>query len=236
MALSCYFDGSEKNGVLTLGAVAADQRAWTALELDWRELLLRSGVKYMHMAEAMSLSDTFMGMDKEQRDWLIDALATTLTIHQRSGLISTYSCSVDLVAHTEINARYQLPSQERICVRNIFPKIVEWYAAFPDTFLDAIDLYFDQGESFMAELERDRDTLRGQYPVWGLVRKIAPAVMRVTPGIQMADMMAWSRVIAERGPSERWYPVARLTLTVVNNHGGRFDREKLLTYPPFAIL
>lgn len=239
VALKCYRDGSEKFGrTLTLGAIAGDERAWGALETDWLGVLGKVGVNYMHMNEAIARKDEFSRIKKKDRDWLIHALATLLEIHQQSGQISTYTCAVDLKAHKEISQRYALPSPARICVRNIFPKILDWYCGFPDQIIDVMDLYFDQGERFMKHLEQDWKSadMRAQFPLWGLVRMIAPVEMKMTPGVQMADMMAWCRTVAEGGPGEKWYAVAHLTLHIAMRHSGRFDREKLLTYPPFAIM
>lgn len=239
MALKAYFDGSKAEGKsLTLGAVAADEHVWRGLETDWVALLKREGASYMHMREAMSREDEFHGWHEDKRDWLVNALLTLVNIHQNESgeRLRMFTSSVDLLAHAEISAKHWLPSPARMCVRGILPKICEWYIKFPDPILDVIELYFDRGEAFMEHLDNDwkNAEFRRQHPMWELISTIAPVSMKQTPRVQVADMVAWSRNRVEKQTNDKFFAIASLIIHSADNYS--FDRAKLETYPPFAIM
>jgi hypothetical protein len=241
VALKCYFDGSAKPGtVLALGAIAADENAWANLEHDWLTLLRRLGLPYMHMKELVPRKAPFFShLDKQRRDWLINAAATLLSEHQQDGQITSFSCAVDLAAYQKLKPILGLPDPARICVRNIFPKMVECYGSLPDHKTNVMDLFFDRGEGFMKHLDADwkSDECRKRYPMWNIVRTIAPVAMQQTPGVQMADVIAWSRANQHVGPNgSKWYAVSMLNLHMASRHSGLFDHAKLATYPPFAVM
>jgi hypothetical protein len=60
--------------------------------------------------------------------------------------------------------------------------------------------------------------------------------MKVTPGIQVADLFAWSRTrIDKKFPDKCYGPALRLCHPISADHY-IFDRATLLTYPLFAIM
>jgi len=241
VALKCYFDGSgTTDQTLTLAAIAGDEQVWKALEADWLVLLGRVGATYMHMREAMARVDGFERISTDERDWLVNALLTVVDQYQKdSGRLTLYTCAVDLVAHAEYAAKIPtLPSPARMCVRSLFPKIYDWYAKFPEPILDVIEMYFDRNEKFMEHLDadwRDKEFCR-QHPAWDLVRTIAPVKMKETPGVQVADLFAWARNRVEMNTGDKWYAIARLILHAAPDHHFSFDRQKISTYPPYAIM
>jgi hypothetical protein len=239
VALKCYFDGSKAEGLsLTLGAVAGDEQVWSKLQSDWVALLTREGAAYMHMREAMSREDEFYGWLEEKRNYLVDALLTLVRIHQKEsdGRLRMFTASVDMVAYDEISARRWLPSPARMCIRGIYPKIYEWYMGFPEPILDVIELYFDRSEEFMQHLDEDwkSDEYRKRHPQWDLIRTIAPVVMKTTPPMQVADMVAWSRNRVEKKTFDQFFALASLIIHSADNWS--FDRAKLETYPLYAIM
>ncbi len=89
----------------------------------------------------------------------------------------------------------EAPAPERLCARIVFGHIWQWYTDLPDRVLDVLDMYFDRGEPYLAHIQEDWRTkrIRRQYPAWDLIRTIAPADMRTTIPLQVADMFAWAR-------------------------------------------
>jgi hypothetical protein len=241
MALKCYFDGSGKRGrSLTLACVAGDEQAWAGLEADWKSFLEHVGIDYTHMYEAISRKGPFKGWQKDKRDWFVNGLIFFIEEHQHKNpsRLKAFTSTVDLVAHNEVAGARYLPSPARMCMRGLFAKVFEWYAAFPDTILDAMELFFDKDEAFMRHIDDDwkAPAIREKYPSWGLVRSIEPVDMKATPGIQVADLFAWSRTrIDKKFPDKFYGPALRLCHPTGADHY-IFDRAKLLTYPRFAIM
>jgi hypothetical protein len=126
-----------------------------------------------------------------------------------------------------------------MCVRGLVPKIFDWYRGFPDTILDVMEFYFDGDEPFMRHIDGEWKSreFRRRYPVWGLIRTIEPVAMQVTPGIQVADLFAWARTHVDRArPLDRFYGAALLLCHPSNADHYVFDRAKIETYPPYAMM
>jgi hypothetical protein len=241
VALKCYCDGSEKiRRQLTLAAVAGDETVWGELEEDWRSFLAHIGIPYTHMKEAIARKDVFRGWPKDKRDWFINGLITFFHAHEyHSKRLRAFTSSVDLKAHAEFSHIPGLPDPARMCVRHIVPEVFKWYCGFPDKIIDVMEFYFDRGERFMSHIWDDwnSEEFRTHHPMWGMIRTIAPVDMKLTPGIQVADMFAWARthVDRQRSNSRFWGPA--LMLCHPSNAEHRiFDRAKIQTYPPYAIM
>lgn len=234
VALKCYFDGSQKHGrQLTLAAVAGDEAAWARLELDWRNFLASQNLTYTHMKEAIARKDAFEGWDKPRRDWFINGLIAFFNLHrsENPGRLHAFTFSVDLKAHMELAEAHGLPTPARMCVRSLVPRVVDWYLGFPDKILDVMEFYFDRGEPFMQHIWDDwnSEILRAVQPAWGLIRTIAPVEMKLTPGIQVADMFAWSRThVNKQRPNDRFFGSALMLCHPSEADHWYFDREKLL--------
>ena len=126
-----------------------------------------------------------------------------------------------------------------MCVRGIVPKIFGWYSAFPDTILDVMEFYFDRDEPFMQHIDDDWKSaqFRNNHPMWGLIRTIAPVDMKLTPGVQVADLFAWARTHVDRERmQDRFYGPALMLCHPSQADHWDFDRAKIQTYPPYVIM
>ncbi len=194
--LRVFLDGSEKPNALTLGGIAADHNVLQAFEAQWRSVLTdRGNAPYSHMRELMSLRGTFQNWKPDQRDWLIQGLSSTLVEFSRGGRFQSFVCTVDLNAHRRWKLLRKIPSPERLCSRQLFKKVMNWYSQFPDHVLDVMELSFDQGEAFMSHIRNDWNNKKERQasPLWGLIRAINAVDMRSVPAVQAADMLAWAR-------------------------------------------
>ena len=196
--LKVYFDGSksERSESLTLAAVAADESLWADFNDQWRTVLSRRGsAPYSHMAESMKLEGAFRGWKPATRDFLLSGLGDLLAEFSHKERCMAFSCTVDLGAHSRLKQSRNLPSPERLCARLIFPKIMDWYGTFPEAILDQMEVFFDRNEGFMRHISTDWNDkrVRRKYPIWNLIKTIAPATMQNTPPLQGADMIAWAR-------------------------------------------
>ena len=196
--LKAYFDGSKNDqaGSITLAAIAADEKLWLDFESQWKLVLVQRGnAPYAHMKEAMSLEGAFKGWTPFDRNWLIAGLNDLITEFSGRHRFQGFACTVDLEAHERWKRARSLPPPERLCARLIFPKIMDWYGTFPDLIMDSMEAFFDRNEGFMHHISSDWNNpkIRRKYPVWSLIKTIAPAHMKDTPPLQAADMLAWSR-------------------------------------------
>ena len=143
----------------------------------------------------MSAEGVFKGWASSDRDYLIDGLLNVLLRFRDNPRIRAFTCTVDLMAHERLTNERDLPPPEKICARIVFPTMLDWYAAFPDPILDVLDACFDRNEAFMRYLYADWTSkkLRSLYPVWNLIRSVGDSAMEQTPGLQLADMVAWGR-------------------------------------------
>src|SRR5262249_30350295 len=239
VALKCYFDGSEKIGRrLTLAGVAGDEAVWEGLEAEWRAFLAHVGVPYSHMKEVFAMKDEFQGWKRPKRDWFVNGLITLAQTHQdqSKGRLKAFTTTVDLAAHEEFSHIPGLPEPARMCVRCIVPKIVDWYGGFPEKILDVMEFYFDRDEPFMQHIWDDWNspTIRAKYPAWGLIRTIAPVEMKLTPGVQVADLFAWSRTRVDTQDDDKYFGAAGLLCHPSSADHYIFDRDKIRTYPPYV--
>lgn len=204
MALKAYFDGATgfitENGKrspksLTLTCLAADEQIWSQLEPEWEKVRKERGnPPFLHMADAMSLNgDIFGSWDEQRRDYLLDGLYSVLHGFGKNPRMHSFTCTIDLQAHARWKAIKNHPSPARLCTRYVCPVMFEWYARFPDPILSAMELYFDSGEPFMRHVDADwkNKKMKKEYPALEIIRTIAPVNMKITPPIQMADMICW---------------------------------------------
>ena len=73
--------------------------------------------------------------------------------------------------------------------------LLEWRARdYPERAVDKMDLFFDRDEHFLKHLYKDWTDKRilKRYPFYALISCMAPMKMCDSPGLQAADLLAWS--------------------------------------------
>ncbi len=93
-----------------------------------------------------------------------------------------------------------------------------------------IDAFFDRGEPYMNAIQTywiSKD-YRRRYPILQLVRSVQPVEMIHAPGVQVADMLAWSmnRGIAHPEDSEDWKRICSLILQAVTRKQVILDEDQ----------
>lgn len=204
IALRSYFDKSgEDTRHLICGGVCASDDLWDEIEKTWQYCLNSHTPRatYMHMIEAVPLRKEF-SRDKGWGDEMVFGLVnqllsylTTLPKHEYCHVTAT----VDLAAYRKLqNENYQMDSAADLCITTCTLGLFDWFLDHyhgPDR---EAHYYFDAGEPFEpilkakweSELEASRRT--GVDSFWSLIGHIGPAQMRCTPGLQVADMLAWA--------------------------------------------
>jgi Protein of unknown function (DUF3800) len=206
--LKSYFDksGQEDQELFTIGAVAASDDVWADIERDWNLILQKNDppASYMHMVEAIPLRGAFSpdkGWNDDHVFGLINLLLSYLSTPPLKDRYKYchFSCSLKMSDYRKLRAEtYQLDSPADIIASACVRKMSEWYFEHYQGLDYEANYYFDQNEPFediiKAKWKRwkeEAEDMRSAHQ-WGHITHIGPAAMRKTPGLQIADMIAWA--------------------------------------------
>jgi hypothetical protein len=203
VVLKSYFDksGQEDQELFTIGAVAASDEVWAEIEENWNLILQKNipPAAYMHMVEAIPLRGEF-SRDKGWNDDHVFGLVNLLLSYLSTAAIwrksCTFSCSLKMSDYKKLQAEtYQMDSPADMIATGVVRKMSEWYFEQYNGYDYDAHYYFDQGEPFeeiiKAKWNRARSEENPKYQ-WGHISHIGPAIMEKTPGLQIADMIAWA--------------------------------------------
>ena len=208
--LIAYFDKSgddndPSQSYLTLSGIAATNEQWTEIDQNWRYILQCGPFKasYMHMVEAVHLRKEFSrseGWTDDAVSPIINSLVSYITTLSEDSYCQ-FACTVDVDAYRRLSAEsYQMDSPVDICNTWCVEQVMDWYTKEYKGGLDfAASYYFDEGEPFepifRAKWEREvkREQQLGYNGVWSHIRHVGSRTMKTTPGVQLADMLAWGR-------------------------------------------
>jgi hypothetical protein len=213
-----YFDGSIYYSptikLLCLGGVIGPATVMDEFSKRWRATLNEHGVETFHMSDVMAGRGNFDGWHRKRTDELLKALANVFgNFYQRH--LRVKSCIIDLDAYDRAKTLFAtLKNPEAICVDFCCGSAVP-----PDESVQADQQYssiifcFDQNEEFLKFIysawQRRRKAHRGGWPEQ--VKDIVKGNSAYEPGLQAADLIAWSTNSAYRG-IERSYPYAFLNI------------------------
>ena len=217
VVIKAYLDksGQEDQELFTLGAVAASDDVWAEIDTDWDTILKtnKPPASYMHMVEAIPLRGEFnpaRGWNDEHVFGLVDLLLSYLSVGQPKDRYRYchFSCSLKMNDYRKLLAEtYQLDSPADIIASACVRQISTWYFEHYQGLDYEGHYYFDQGEPFeeiiKAKWNRARLDHNPKYQ-WGHITRIGSAVMRKTPGLQIADMIAWATNRHEVGIPQRY--------------------------------
>jgi Protein of unknown function (DUF3800) len=197
--LTMCFDGSGSEDDLnstqvTLAAFAGEQDAWDCLNAEWESSLKQHGASYMHMYEANMRREEFEGWTDEELTPLVTSLATIPAKVKAAYRFQAIRFTVDAAAYRKW-ATPHIPTITTNLAIGAFTRLFMWYAASPKAILDPMAILFDRNEPYMNILMQRwnrRKSFKGKRPWWDLITTIAPVDMRKVPGVQAADMLAWS--------------------------------------------
>lgn len=248
--MRAYLDksGQSSSSYVTLAAFARSDWAWADFEKGWNETL-KTGfrpVDYMHMIEALGLRyrSPFSYALGWKREYVWDLVGKLLVFPGglEKGRITMHSCVIDMNAWRELTAGgCKIPSEIDLCNRYVSGLIAAIFAgqvlrqAPSDTFYiaqdDLLNFVFDFNEDFYEPFRKYviEEKGKGESTIWHLVDGIGEGEMRTTPGIQAADVLAWSsnreNTVAE---GEEGKHIAYLLHQIVMSTRKVYDRETLL--------
>lgn len=207
VVIKSYFDksGQEDQDLFTIGAVAASDDVWGEIESDWNTILRtnKPPADYMHMVEAIPLrrGSEFCpskGWNDDHVFGLVNVLLSYLSTGQPKDRYKYchFSCSLKMNDYRKLRAEtYQLDSPADMIASACVRQMSTWYFEHYQGLDYEAHYYFDQSEPFeeiiKAKWNRARLEENPKYQ-WGHIAHIGSAVMRKTPGLQIADMIAWA--------------------------------------------
>lgn len=230
--IKAYFDGSRYDGpgikLLSLGGVVASESVWSDFNQKWCIELKKYGLTSFHMTDAMARRGNFHGWERENIDNLLRTL-TNIVFGFFERHLRVKSCTINLDDHQKAKALVpRLKEPEAICVDFCCgTPVPPEEDAPPNQLYSDIVYYFDQNERFLKFIDRAwrrrRRRRRGGWPQQ--VQRITKASTGEEPGLQAADLIAWSTNATYR-EVERAYPY--FWLNVFMGIHAFFDYEQIL--------
>jgi hypothetical protein len=210
IAIRAFLDGSGKftDDYVTLAAFAGNDDIWAEFETEWDRILTGHTPRadYIHMRELVRQIDGFdwrHGWNVTNSFGLVTKCLMYMQ-HLDKKRFRMFYCAVDLAAWRKLKAEtYELPEPIELCNRFCSELVLGWYFVKHPDILDpmngAIHYFFDKDEPYKQVFE-DKwksetgkiDASKGDWSVWNLVKEVAAVEMRKVPGIQAADILAWS--------------------------------------------
>lgn len=235
--MKLFFDGSKTDRIhgpewLTLAGFMARDSVWGRIDREWESEVLQKRkphAPYLHMKEITLGTGDFAGFTRERRTELVqDAVDYLQRIpkHAFRGFICTINThDADRLTKKGIAT----PKLQEICTCCCVQEAFLWYFDEHPNAIELAEVYFDQNEEFMHSLrhpwEREKSKRRVviKTSFWDLIRTVEALDMRRTPGLQIADMLAWATSRRHINHNPRWMgllvevlqsvlPVSRLTL------------------------
>lgn len=213
--LKSYFDksGREEKKFLTLSGITANDKAWKDIERTWHYMLDTHEPKAtcMHMHQAVHLQKEFdraKGWDDTKASGLVNWLLSYVTqFEQMYDSYCQFVCTVDMEAYRKLESEtYLMDSPVDICNETCVEGVMAWYISHYKSDLDyEASYYFDAGEPFEPlfkakwEREKRKDEAIGRYGLWSHIKHVGAVPMHESPGIQIADMLAWG-INREKNP------------------------------------
>src|SRR6266571_2753206 len=242
IALKIYLD---RSGEVVLSAIAADEHLWADLEPKWLGMLAnrQPQASYLHMKEAISLRGNFTaekGWDAQKVEQLLrDALLLILAVNKEQ--LCVFGCHLDLQAYRRLKKLRSISvDYTEICNDFVAEKVLAWQVERRKNSLltghssedDFLHYYFDQGEPFEGAFRKWRDKnyrlahhAKG-FNYWALVKSITSSSMRHTPGLQVADMLAWA--LNRSRTTGSYSHMAEIMRQIIPHYISKMDAHRLL--------
>jgi Protein of unknown function (DUF3800) len=249
VAVHTFLDcsGQKSDHFVTLGAFAATDEVWFDFEQGWNQVLTTGfiPVPYMHMVEAVGLRDGSpfdkrLGWDKDKIFELIWKLVTFMHELDKEKFRIAW-CEIDMDAWREMkNAGLPVPDEVTLCNRYcpgmvmpmFFKRFLEDNVPIEREYhfvFDRNERYYDPFRNqWLGALSEAEST--NVYSQWQDIRSITEVQdMKDSPGIQAADMVAWS-VNRENASSEGkpGFMLAHVMRQVIPHFAMVFDKNKLM--------
>jgi hypothetical protein len=201
--MKCFFDGGNEPDstaykVVTLAGLVGTHPQWRKFDSDWKKTVIgKHGAQYAHATDATALQNDFANWSQSRVDAMYGDCVRVLrehaaVSHQRLGLLPV---TITVLNEDFLRAYETVPelgSSAMHCAVQCCELCFQFGEVFyPD---NKYQLYFDQGEPYYGHIVNRYNNRKAKRiePIWERVVVLAEANMRVTPGLQAADMLAWA--------------------------------------------
>jgi hypothetical protein len=195
--------GKLENNYMTLAALAGNDAIWSVFENEWDKILSSHSpsATYVHMKELcprMREFDWRRGWTAQNTFGLVNECLKFMSGLDKERFRMFY-CAIDLAARRKLILEdYDIPEPVEMCNQWVSEFILHWYFFEYPGIVGSIHYFFDASEPFkepfekkwISEKERTNDL--EVYNQWSLVEEVAGVEMRKVPGVQAADILAWS--------------------------------------------
>jgi hypothetical protein len=182
----------------------------TAFKRDYEYVLSRDihrpAARYLHMRQLRSDStdspfSTAKGWNDERRIRLVqDVLELLESLDKTRSRL--FVCSVEPDAIDRLRATDPtVPSPIRICTHYCPHFAMTWYAREYPGIISECHYHFDSKEPFKGDFENlrrlqtgNRFEITGNRDAWQLIKSITTTDAVIAPGLQVADLLAWSTI------------------------------------------
>jgi hypothetical protein len=154
-------------------------------------------VDHMHMWEAAGRTKHFSGWTEKQVEGLCQNLCEFLRSVHGSSFFNGFRFTIDLGAHRTWGSISNAPPAVRNLALGTFHRAMRWYlSTLPRKKLALpLALLFDRSEPYMNVVMQEwikKRSPKTESVYWNLISTVAPVEMALNPGVQAADMLAWS--------------------------------------------
>jgi len=207
VVLKSYFDGgnqadSTQYEYLTLATVSGSKHEWIPFERDWKKVLRKHEIPYLHTTDAVTGNGIFRGWNEKRRFSALEDLVCVAGKHialpvlygstGRYGLFP-YLVTVNLndFASVELHPDMARNANE-LCIRQALHSTMVW--GQEQAACHEYHLFFDQGEPFYGYVQHLIQSKRAKKEAHRLqqISQTSEVNMRRVPAIQLADLYAWA--------------------------------------------
>jgi hypothetical protein len=236
-----FFDGgnqadSTQYDIVTLAAFSGSEIQWRNFDAKWNAKLTKHGAPWLHTTDAIGLTKDFSkrkGWDEDKVQRLIEdcvsVIATCSAV--RKGRQITHAgirpASISVLLKDFKRALLKIPdlgSAEHICATQCTGFCLHY-----GLHIGAVkfQLFFDRNEPFCGHIQDRVNNRQAKKldPLWNHVVFVGEGDMRDIPGLQAADLLAWSinHDHEENGPRYEW----QRRLLMIDRDKELFDFSKL---------
>jgi hypothetical protein len=148
-----------------------------------------------------------------------------------------FCCTVDLNAHRKLTeSGIKLRDPIGICADYCARPVLEWYVRHYPGIIHSCHYFFDKDEPFEDSFKEiwgaetaNQLGIDGSREFYSLIKTVTSAETKEYPGLQMADLLAWSNtrtLCADEGALGKYYHY--FLRSVVPNAAGFFGEKALL--------
>jgi hypothetical protein len=205
--------------VVSLASVSGTPTQWRSFEHEWNAVLKKHSAPFLHTTDAVSLkNEPFTkenGWDKPKRDSFLSDCVSVIESHiarpaqhsysnPRDGLIPYVLTVVlkDFNRARETNSK--VPRNANVlCATQVFDRVLKQGGRLG---ADFAHLTFDQTEPFMGHILDRKQNKKARKALGTIMDRatITSTNMRLTPGLQAADLFAWCFSHKLQKPRHRW--------------------------------